>query len=322
MSLRGIALLAGALLFGCGDCGDEASNNANGAPNNGVSNANANNQADMGGQQDTGGGGSGNTLSVSLPPASAGFGPVTLAANNPVRIPLTFSIPTGLEVGSLEVFAVDAQKSADLMTIVRTDGGATPDPTVHFRLAVVAGSDGDAACNSADAAVDLTITGNDDFSEKTAVDTGSGASSLRGPLAGGEFSACFEMEASVNVELTLVAAVDVEFDSGCDTPPEPVAGRWGGTYTCGDSCTGVDEAGDVDLTIIQAGETAIYFDDGAAFYFGSVCGDAFSFYGGAATYSEWGKFTRTGATSGVKTSHWMGNLAMCGGDCDDELTLR
>ncbi len=72
-----------------------------------------------------------------------------------------------------------------------------------------------AACDSDAQVVDLTVPGqSSDFSSKTGVDTGQSAALLDGPLPiGGAFSACLELEASVDVQVTLAAAAEVEVDA-------------------------------------------------------------------------------------------------------------
>lgn len=314
------AILATAVLAGCGDgCGDAGGEN-NGQNNGGDAGVDV---QDNGNDAGNNGGSGENLLSVTLPPQPGQFGPYTIAAGTPVRIPLSFSLPSDVDAGEVVQFALDIGQTAEVMTIERTDGGDSPEPTVRFRFGAVAGADADAACD-ASPAVDLTITGNADFSEKTATDDGAGLSALRDADDGSNsFSACLQIESSVNVEITPAVVVDLEVDAGCDDAPEAVAGMWSGSYVCSDTCNPDQEPGMVTLSILQAGETAIYFDDGGAFYFGSVCGPSFRFVGGHPTYSEWGVFTRTGETTATKESTWSSSLGdNCGGDCSDDLTLQ
>jgi hypothetical protein len=317
----------GTMVIGCGDCGDEGANNTSNSAN-GVSNGAANgtpNSANGATNSASNSASGSNRLAMTVPPNPSRFGPLTLAAGVPVQVPFSFTLPSDVNVGSVVDFAVNAQATADAITIVRTDGGNSPDPTLNIRFAVVEGGDTTAACDTAAPVVDLTVTGTSpDFSQKTAEDSGQGSAALDGPLAiGGEFSTCFELESSVNVEATLAIAVEVELDAPCvDEPPRDIAGTWAGPYMCTSTCGGPGEADQVELTVLQAGETAIYFDTGPAFYLGSVCGGEFSFVGGGVGYSEWGVFTRTSETTATKTSKYEDTTGDCGGDCSDELTLQ
>jgi hypothetical protein len=102
---------------------------------------------------------------------------------------------------------------------------------------------------------------------------------------------------------------------------------WSGDYTCENECNGTpngEEGGDIEITILQAGETAVYIDDGDAIYFGSVCGTDFRHLGGQLGYWEYGVLSRTSETTATKESTWVSNLfggEDCGGLCSDELTL-
>jgi hypothetical protein len=61
--------------------------------------------------------------------------------------------------------------------------------------------------------------------------------------------------------------------------PANFAGRWTGTYECGNSCSGTPFGGEVDLIVTQDGASATYTDGGGSgdMYTGTVCGNVFRF---------------------------------------------
>jgi len=114
----------------------------------------------------------------------------------------------------------------------------------------------------------------------------------------------------------------------CDEPePADISGTWTGDYTCLDQCIGeepYETPGTVTLEIEQDGFFASY-TDGEAEYTGIVCGNVFTYVGGAGDppgtlYAEFGRFTLNSDGTASKESRWRGGW--CGGECDDPDLMR
>jgi hypothetical protein len=135
----------------------------------------------------------------------------------------------------------------------------------------------------------------------------------------GSVATCTRVIPNVNVVASM-SGLEAEYEK-CTQAPFDFDGDWSGTYSCTGSCP--DPGGLISLTVNQNGGTATYFDDGVGAaqgnYSGFVCGDVFSFSGGASTYEESGKLISTGPNSAKKTSFFRTNPT-CSGSCTDFLT--
>jgi hypothetical protein len=223
-----------------------------------------------------------------------------------------------------ERVTIDAVATLASMEFIRLDAGEDA-PTLEIELRVAAGDATGDACAAADPAAAI-ITGDATFATATvAPATLDAPPAALDALSGNDFTVCATLTSSAPIMFTLEGIVGtVAFGSGCDEPAEDLAGVWTGTYVCDDLCQGdpATEDGDIAITVSQAGQTAIYSDDGGATYFGSVCGAEFRHLGGKAGYWEYGRFTRTGTTSATKSSVWISTMTPdCGGMCEDEVEL-
>ena len=145
----------------------------------------------------------------------------------------------------------------------------------------------------------------------------------------GGISLCAEANSPIggtlSIELVLFG-LTVGMDCG-DPHPADLAGTWSGDYLCRDWCIGEephDNSGIVTLVIEQDGFHASYHDS-EAHYTGIVCGNTFTFVGGAgdppgSEYAEFGRFTLNADGTGSKESTWRSGF--CGGDCQDPALVR
>lgn len=252
-------------------------------------------------------------------------GPVhTLTADVPATAAAYLEIPDEFELGQLTGASIDLAATLDNLTIVRTDGDDTPDPTVEISLLVAAGNVPD-ACTNGTQALQAEITGNADFSTTSvSADDDTMPQSAVDIINSGAFTLCTTATSSVDAEMTLSGlSVSFGFTGNC-AAPEDLEGVWIGDYSCDDNCQGSPstEEGQVEITVTQSGGTAIYRDDGGAVYIGSVCGNDFRHLGLGNGYFEYGTLTRTGATTATKSSTWVSLITpQCGGTCSDTLTL-
>lgn len=303
-----------ALAIGIAGCGDD------GTPPGGD---------DAGPRPDGGGGGDDagppemRALTVSVPVASA-VTDIVLVAGEAQQFLIHEDVPT--ELGTIVSARIDMEASLPALQIMRTDGMSTPEPTVDVSLRIVAGDQGMAACDSADVAGPVRITGDESFTPQSAEPpTVSASEATLAALNSGEVTACIEATASVDAVVNMES---LELELGlrieCDEPPQDLSGTWEGTYVCEPvppfECG--DSGGPIELTIYQSGVTGAYLDDAGAFYLGTVCGDVFRFTGGGPGYTERGVFTRTGPDTATKSSDWEDVEGPCGGHCEDVLTRR
>ena len=129
----------------------------------------------------------------------------------------------------------------------------------------------------------------------------------------GSVSTCTRIMPSVNATASM-SGMEADIEP-CSLPPSDFSGTWSGTYSCTGSCP---ESGAITLTVTQDGSSASY-SDGSASYSGHICGDVFSFRGGAGGYDESGKLTLTGPNSATKNSFFRAS-PICSGSCVDSLT--
>lgn len=245
--------------------------------------------------------------------------PVQFVAGQPFAGQVTFDLPADLEAGELRHVSFDLGASLPSVQITRTDGGVNPaEPRIDLRLGLCAGQ----TLGECDE-VELTAVLTADAAfvpqgiEPTRIELPQQALDL---IASGSFTVRLEGTSTVDATATLTGLVgSLEVGATCAAPDE-LAGRYSGTYAC-DNTTG-EESGDVGLTVLQAGHTGLYFDDGDAFYLGAVCGDRFTFFGGTKHYFEWGSLTAT-ETAGSKESTWVSKLDPgIGGTCADDLARQ
>jgi hypothetical protein len=140
----------------------------------------------------------------------------------------------------------------------------------------------------------------------------------------GGYSICVQVTPVINATANLDF---VEVDIGnCNEPPANIAGSWSGTYSCASDLPSCDDAGSVQLAIVQDSEDpgkASYTDDGGAFYEGRVCGNRFSYQGGVPlSYDESGTFIVNSDGSASKSSSYkdIGPSPVCSAKCTDSLT--
>ncbi|MBI4816144.1 MAG: hypothetical protein HY791_07800 [Deltaproteobacteria bacterium] len=245
---------------------------------------------------------------------------VGITAGVPLRVTPTIEAPAEYDYGKVVKVTVDLQATLSHVKITKT-GALPPNPEVSFKLGVAPkGSD---AC-AGEAKVEVKISGDTSFENRTITpSTVSAPTQMVELVNSGTFAACTELLANFDAMTSLdgiVAELELAPEN-CDKDPEDIHGTWAGPYTCTPVSTcGAADSGDVTLTILQSGKTAMYFDDGGAIYFGSVCGDEFTFAGGRDTYFEYGRFRKS---DGSKRSTYFPTLnPTCGGDCTDELTLN
>jgi hypothetical protein len=253
--------------------------------------------------------------------------PLALLAGVPSTNSIYIDLPADFDPGQLVAAAVNLSESLSRLSITRTDGGASPDPTVEFQLLVAAGDERGGACGGGTQALRTRISGtgngNTDFSSTAvSVDESTMPQGALDLINAGTFTLCASALSTVDANVTLSGlALAFGFDGACE-PPEGLAGVWTGDYSC-DDCQGgpSTEAGTVELRITQSGDTAVYQDDSGATYVGSVCASGFRHLGLGAGYFEYGTFTRTGPTTAVKSSTWVSTIGPWGGCCADTLTL-
>jgi hypothetical protein len=117
-----------------------------------------------------------------------------------------------------------------------------------------------------------------------------------------------------------VDSVEVNVTQGSCGSPASFAGRWVGTYECGNSC-GAPFGDSIELTVTQNGASASYTDDGGATFTGTVCGNLFRFERVTSGEIERGTLTLEGNNQATKRSTWRGTSPpYCGGNCVDVLT--
>lgn len=253
--------------------------------------------------------------------------PLSLSAGVPATRAVHFEVPPGFEWGVLTGGTFDLAATLAQLTVVRTDGGANPAaPSLTVSLRVAAGDDVAGGCGGGVEAFGAVVTGDAAFGSLQVLPAEMAVPRAALDLVNGRsFTLCASATSSVDADLTLGGlAVSFGFDSGCAAPANDLAGRWTGDYACNNLCQGSpgNEAGSVVITVIQAGETAVYSDDGGAVYIGSVCESAFRHLGFGGSYFEHGTFTRTGPNTATKSSTWVSTVTpQCGGTCADTLTL-
>jgi len=253
--------------------------------------------------------------------------PLLLLAGIPSTTAIYIDLPADFDLGQLAAAAIDLSETLSRLSITRTDGGASPDPTVEFELLVAAGDKRGGACAGGTQALRTTVAGtgngNTDFSSTAvSVDESTMPQGALDLINAGAFTMCASALSTVDANVTLSGlGLAFGFDGACEAP-EGLAGVWAGDYSC-DDCQGgpITEADTVELRITQSGDTAIYQDDGGATYVGNVCGSGFHHLGLGAGYFEYGTFTRTGPTTAVKSSTWVSTIGPGGGCCADTLTL-
>lgn len=263
-----------------------------------------------------------NTLSTAVPISVSA--PLTLTAGVPVTTQVYLELPANFNWGQLSEASIDPTATLSNITIIRTDGGTSPSPTVDLSLLVAAGNDV-GACSSGTQAFRAEITGSADFSSSS-ISAGETTMPQNAVdiINSGSFTLCTSATSSVDANLTTTGiGLSFGFAANCATSQD-LAGVWVGDYTCNDNCQGSisSESGSVEITIAQSGGTAIYQDDSGATYIGSVCETSFSHLGLGGGYFESGTFTRTGPTTATKSSTWVStSIPQCGGTCSDTLTL-
>lgn len=250
--------------------------------------------------------------------------PVALTGGVPLTAPVYLALPAGFDWGKLVEASIDTTTTLANLSIVRTDGGVTPSPTVELSLMVAAG-DNAATCSTGTQALRAEITGNTDFSTKSlTVNETVMPQSAIDIITTGNFTMCRKAAASVDVNLSLTdIGISFGFNDDC-TSPQNIAGVWEGNYTCNDNCQGTPsiDAGTVTITVAQSGGSALYQDDSGATYVGSVCGTDFRHLGMGSGYFEYGTLTRTSPTTATKSSTWISTtIPQCGGSCSDTLTF-
>lgn len=263
------------------------------------------------------------TLDTTFPISNTA--PISLLAGEPeTLISFHVDLPQDFDFGQLSEAFIDLEGTLQNLTILRVDGGTSPDPTVDFTLRVAAGDD-PGACTGGTQALRMEVVGNEDFSSTdVSVDEGIMPQSALDILNSGNFTLCGTMTSSVDADLTF-AGIDASFGFGENgEPPQDMAGVWGGTYYCDDVCDGISSTTPmipIELTITQSEGTAIYWSDSAV-YIGSVSGASFRHIGFGPGYFEYGTFTLTGDTTAEKISYWESLYEVnCGGTCYDDLTL-
>lgn len=246
-----------------------------------------------------------------------------VVAGVPLETRRTIKIPGDLALGDVASIALDMGATLPDIEIKRADGGtSTVAPAVTFRIGIAPGAQPNMPCPDAPGA-QTTITGNADFTTKTAAPLQSSLPSAAiDNLNSREFGLCMRIDSTVDVNVSLGGmVVAYDFAEDCDTTGN-LAGRWVGPYTC-TNVGSSSETGTVSLSVLQAGDTAFYWDDGGAIYFGSVCGDTFYHVGGGGTYTETGRLTRTGPTTATKESSWVSTYDLGQhGVCTDHLKLQ
>lgn len=149
-------------------------------------------------------------------------------------------------------------------------------------------------------------------------------------INGGGVSLCTDANSPIGGTISVsVVIFGLTVGIDCDDPnPADISGVWTGDYSCMDQCLGDDEPyetpGFVTMTVEQDGFYASY-SDGEAEYTGVVCGNVFTYVGGAGDplgtdYREFGRFTLNADGTGTKESRW--RAGWCGGDCDDPVLTR
>jgi hypothetical protein len=136
----------------------------------------------------------------------------------------------------------------------------------------------------------------------------------------GAYSVCVKVVSPIDAEVDLNS---VGFNiAQCDEAPADISGTWTGTWYCEGVCP-IPGPNDITLVITQdTGDPSIAtYEDGVAFYEGTVCGNRFSFSGGSTNSSESGTFVMDpGGTTATKTSTYRNYDGPCSGTCYDELT--
>jgi hypothetical protein len=134
----------------------------------------------------------------------------------------------------------------------------------------------------------------------------------------GMIAMCVTINPSIDATFS-VDSVEVQVtDVPCGSPAN-FAGRWVGTYSCGNSC-GSAFGGEIEIIVSQNGAIASYSDDETTFT-GTVCGNRFRFERVTAGEIERGTLTLDGPDQATKRSTWRGtSYPWCQGNCVDVLT--
>jgi hypothetical protein len=143
-------------------------------------------------------------------------------------------------------------------------------------------------------------------------------------INGGSFTLCTSVTSSVDANMMMTGLGSTfGFNEDC-AEPQDISGVWTGDYSCENVCGGetYTESGSLDITVIQSGGTAIYWD-GYAVYIGNVCGSSFNHLGAGSGYYEYGTFTRTGENTATKSSTWFDTPSDgCSGTCSDTYNMH
>jgi hypothetical protein len=250
--------------------------------------------------------------------------PLALAAGIPSTTSTYFELPGSFDWGKLAEASIDPAATLSNLAIVRTDGGTSPDPTVEMVLQVADGDTG-GSCAGGVQAFRFEVTGNEDFSSTSVTeDEGVLPQSALDIINSGSFTSCSSITSSVDASIMLTGlSATFGFNEDC-AAPQDISGVWSGEYSCENVCGGetYTEGGPLDITVIQSGGTAIYWDDYAV-YIGSVCGSSFNHLGAGPGYYEYGTFTRTGESTATKSSTWFDTPSDgCSGTCSDTYNMH
>lgn len=261
-----------------------------------------------------------NTIDV---PVSALIGDVEVSSDDANIFKFVFDMP--IDIVSVSDMTVDLTKSLSALTV-------TPDVSKTFYAAldgsdtaqvyayVATASDNEVVCDTGEQYGPFDITISDTF-QPVSIDPpqATATPSTLWIINSGSFSVCLELHSPIAGNLDIgSAAVATE---SCNQEPMNIAGDWEGTYSCTNTCG--NDGGSILLTIRQDGDRATYTDESGASYSGMVCGDTFTFDGGAETFTESGEFRLTdNINTARKTSNWknLPQYAACSGSCIDNLT--
>jgi hypothetical protein len=250
--------------------------------------------------------------------------PIVLAAGIPSTTSTYFELPGSFDWGQLAEASINSTETLSNLAIVRTDGGTSPSPTVEMLLQVADGDTG-GSCTNGVQAFRLGLTGNEDFSSISVTeDEGVMPKSALDIINGGSFTLCTSVTSSVDANMMMTGLGSTfGFNEDC-AEPQDISGVWTGDYSCENVCGGetYTESGSLDITVIQSGGTAIYWD-GYAVYIGNVCGSSFNHLGAGSGYYEYGTFTRTGENTATKSSTWFDTPSDgCSGTCSDTYNMH
>lgn len=265
-------------------------------------------------------------------PLGEQYADVALEGGVTMTFPFSFSLTAIAGTLEIQEGGIDLVATVERLTFVPDTTETEGDPVLTVSVRTGPPLEVDTVCDTGEAygpaavalaASTLTPTGAVD-PERVEVTEGTVANLNAGGLVG-----CIQVTAPVDGTLTLTDLV-IDFVLGelCEATPSDIDGVWTGTMTCDsrDWPPTRPESTELTMTIEQDGRRAT-FSDGEGEYAGYICGNVFSFAGGAESteempdgYIESGRFVLDeGGDTATKESTYH-DVSGNWGDCSVGLT--